>query len=645
VRSYRNPFRSRTSEQETRQGLQRFLRTYGAGALDLLPEEVWDRLVVLQSAPGAGKTSLMRIFTSEALREIAEHADDLPELHERMTAMEAVEDGQIRILGVRLALKKDYQSIDDLRIAPDSAVKVFFRLLDAHIVRRVVEALIDATGAEPEALGWEPGADGAPALERLGGRNAANLLKWSIRSERELLDRLDSVLPQTLTDLRGHHAPYSIRALGGATFTHDGRVLEVRPLLMFDDGQDLGPHQRRALLQALVDRDLDLHRWYAERYQALSAEEIIADGEPGRAYTPIRIEEEAREMGDTSRRGHRTRRFDRLLLDIANRRASNALRTDADEDRPFTGLLDDDRDDARLELVVSELRARLAELAEGNPRYDTWLQMASDWHGYDGAVSCRLLEILIVRDRDRRQDTLFAMPLTEEEFKARSASDLREAAALFLKREFALPFYAGVDRLTKLASENIEQHLNLSGELFEEILACVTLGHPLSIDAARQEAIVWRTSETLWRDIPKRRAHGRDIQRLLLHIAAVGRRETYRAKASYPPGVTGTAISMRDRQLLLDPAWRAKTPGSEELFEALAGAIGHNLLRADLDYAVKNDRWMVLYLNRLLCVRFGLPLGFGGFRERPVAQLCDWMREPLDDHEMVEAPVQQEFAL
>jgi hypothetical protein len=240
---------------------------------------------------------------------------------------------------------------------------------------------------------------------------------------------------------------------------------------------------------------------------------------------------------------------------------------------------------------------------------------------------------------------LFAVPLTEDEFKARSASDLREAAALFLKRDFAVPFYAGVDRLTKLASENIEQHLNVSGELFEEILACVTLGHPLTIDAARQEAIVWRTSEQLWRDIPKRRAYGRHIQRLLLHIAALGRRETYRPKASYPPGVTGTAISMRDRQLLLDPAWRAATPGAEELFEALAGAIGHNLLRADLDYAVKNNRWMVLYLNRLLCVRFGLPLGFGGFRERAIAQLCDWMREPVDDNAMVEAPVQEALAL
>jgi hypothetical protein len=103
---------------------------------------------------------------------------------------------------------------------------------------------------------------------------------------------------------------------------------------------------------------------------------------------------------------------------------------------------------------------------------------------------------------------------------------------------------------------------------------------------------------------------------------------------------------MRDRQRLIDPNWRSEVEGAEELFVALAGAIGHNLLSADLDYAVKDDRWMVLYLNRLLCARFGLALGLGGIRERPVEELCAWMVDdrPSED-DIVEPPLQEQFAI
>jgi hypothetical protein len=101
---------------------------------------------------------------------------------------------------------------------------------------------------------------------------------------------------------------------------------------------------------------------------------------------------------------------------------------------------------------------------------------------------------------------------------------------------------------------------------------------------------------------------------------------------------------MRDRDRLLNPNVRARIPGAEELYAALHGAIGHNLLRAQTDYSVKNERWMVLYLNRLTCVRYGLPLGYGGFRERSLETMCQWMLHDVED--AVEEPAQQvlEFA-
>ena len=36
---------------------------------------------------------------------------------------------------------------------------------------------------------------------------------------------------------------------------------------------------------------------------------------------------------------------------------------------------------------------------------------------------------------------------------------------------------------------------------------------------------------------------------------------------------------------------------------------------------------MVFYLNRLLCVQFGLPLGRGGWRHRPLEELNAWLEK------------------
>jgi hypothetical protein len=48
---------------------------------------------------------------------------------------------------------------------------------------------------------------------------------------------------------------------------------------------------------------------------------------------------------------------------------------------------------------------------------------------------------------------------------------------------------------------------------------------------------------------------------------------------------------------------------------------------------------MVLYLNRLLCPHFGLPLGYGGFKEKKLKDLATWLdpgyREPIKDEHLI----------
>lgn len=413
-------------------------------------------------------------------------------------------------------------------------------------------------------------------------------------------------------------------------------------MILFDDGQELAPSQRDLLLDALYDRELRLGRWYTERYSAMEPEDLIGDGEPRRSSRPVRLESEARRMGSVTRRGTRTRRFERLLADIADRRASPLLREYDNEHRSFVELLDAD-DGAELvpraDQATAKIRDRLASLLDEAERYLAWFQEADALEPLERALRWREIEILISRDHGRAEIALFDLPLTEQERKERSGSNIRESAELWLRREFGIPYYFGAQRLGKLSAENIEQYLNLSADMFDEMLAGISLRQGAVVSRLRQDSALTAASDQFWADIPERRVGGRAIQQLLRHIAKMCRSETYRPTAPYAPGVTGTALSMRDRARLLDPVARSKIQGAQELFAALHGAIGHNLLRAETDRAVKNDYWMVLYLNRLTCARYGLPLGYGGFRERSLEEMSRWMVTDVEDE--VEGAVQE----
>ena len=77
MRPHWNPFRSRSTEQQ--RDVRSFLRNFGAGVLEMLPETLWDRPLVIHSAPGGGKTTLMRLFAADSLIQIADRLDDFEE--------------------------------------------------------------------------------------------------------------------------------------------------------------------------------------------------------------------------------------------------------------------------------------------------------------------------------------------------------------------------------------------------------------------------------------------------------------------------------------------------------------------------------------------------------------------------------------
>src|SRR5687768_9078223 len=158
---YVNPFYARASEQY--RDARQFVTTFGAGALDMLPEALWDRLVLLRSSPGAGKTSLMRLFTVENLEWARSRTKSTEPLYRQLVEMGAIDGHGLRKLGILVNLDRDYKSLLDLPISAALSRRLFLRLLDIRIVVGAMRAALVLANRS------FPGDIGDLELEDLGG--------------------------------------------------------------------------------------------------------------------------------------------------------------------------------------------------------------------------------------------------------------------------------------------------------------------------------------------------------------------------------------------------------------------------------------------------------------------------------------------
>ena len=102
----RNPFLIRTAEQA--ESDDQFLSLFSLAVLDLLPEDgSWNRFQPIVSAPGGGKSTLLRLFTPRVLTSIANsrHEADFANLVQRLTKIDAIDSHGVQLLGVLVNAK------------------------------------------------------------------------------------------------------------------------------------------------------------------------------------------------------------------------------------------------------------------------------------------------------------------------------------------------------------------------------------------------------------------------------------------------------------------------------------------------------------------------------------------------------------
>jgi hypothetical protein len=621
----RNPFRLRTSKRSVRD--EQFVRLFAAGALDLLndADEPWAGVVFLRSAPGGGKTTLLRLLTPGPLKKIFRLQDeqDVRPTREALLKVGAITADGLAILGVMIGFTNEYRDLDDISDTAGRAKGVFRALINARIVLATLRALLERSEKSyPDDLGqlqasWEP-VDGSTLPAEATGEE---LHKWASQIEDGVFDVLDDLggegtpLPRPVSGLEALHW------LSTATLADATGPIELKRVLLLDDLQFLSDEQSGWLRETLTNARASCGIWIAERLEALPADDLLAEGAlEDRDYDgEIRLERRWRKRGVA---------YVKFVDQIADLRAHEA---DGFEGRSFFPALAEDLDpvvwDKVFETQSAEIERRLVARVGHHQRYEQWLAQRRAVSGSprDRALAWRELEVLIERDLAKAQKAFDFDARTEDDLSDKENSAVRAAAEVFLSREAKAPIYFGRQKLAMLSSSNVDQFVELAGDLFEELAAksAGRRGGDSSLNAERQHAILKRAAERRWEGIPRRVPRGYEARRFLEAVGAFCQNQTYRASAPYPPGVTGFGITMQDRTRLIGDTGAANA--FSELRAMLAALVSQNLLEPILDHKNKGESLIIFYLNRVLCAHFDLPLGYGGWRKKSLKELTDWL--------------------
>jgi hypothetical protein len=625
VKDVRNPFRLQTAESIDSDS--DFLRLFGHGVLDLLPEDaLTGRPLFIRSAPGGGKTSLLKLFTPSVLQHLMamKGRDALKDVFAKVKGLGAVSDHDVGVLSVMLPCARTFPALADVELTPARAKRLLLALIDARIILGALRAVLIVRGLRfPDDLSHltllAPPDDHVPGLTFPCQGIAVQ--RWAENVEQGVADLIDTLMSAENAGPPGHDALLSLKLLDAGCIHFDGKPFDTRWLITFDDVQKLAPTQRAALLEVVVDQRARSTVWLAERFEALSTVELLAHGAlSGRDHLVINLEREWKKG-----------RFEAAVRVIAERRARMAAESaGANAPDAFAPTIEADLDapawQEKTRAALETVRMRVEAFATSKPQYADWVRARAEVEGTvrQQLIKWRTLEILIARQQGKKQMSLLPEPLKAEELEDKDDSDVRAAAELFISKEFGFPYYFGLSKLASLGSFNVEQFIRLAGDLFEESLAAAVMQRRPQLQPERQQRILQGAYDTRVKDLPRRARNGRDVLRFLDAVGQFCHDATHQPNAPYSPGVTGIAILMQERETLLDRAHTVRNPEAAAFAAILGTAIAHNLLHAEMDYKVKGNRYMVLYLNRLLCPKYVLPLQFGGFREKPLREFIAW---------------------
>lgn len=579
--------------------------------IGFVEESFFDKTIFINSSPGGGKTTLLKTFSPEVLWELKENREKetYKDSFKLLNGLGVIDEKQVRLLSINVSCaRENYSLIDDL-YDNGKAVQVFFELLSLRILRRTLEAVLKCNQLDHNELNkitfknipeeWKVIVD--------NNYNGKMLYQWALEEERVLCHSIEEMSIDINTSILYNNLSILSMICNGNILL-SGKPINQKILVMFDDIHALSVKQREMLRNVIFTLRPNLAIWMTQRAIALSKDEIFGNnGQIHREYTFVNINDHVQNDRQA---------FYKALKNVADRRVAISYKDEGLEDKLEKELSKESY--KKLETIKNKIRTKIDELCKGNQNYTNiyeYLQQKKFSSELDCVIAWQVLLILIERERKKAQYVWpFINVFKIEEYEA-ELKKLKKDAEYLVRYNYKLPMYYGMYDLQVISSNNVEQFLDFAGEIFEYRIALDYASKRKKsslISQEEQEKVLRKCAEEKWEDILRTFSKGTEIQKFITNIAKIGIRGLEQNTASYSGGtLTGIGIKSSDIQKELEKGELS------ELMSLLKTCVAYNLLTVqEIKHGNAEDGvvYKVFYLNRWICVKFRLPLGYGGWK-------------------------------
>jgi len=606
----KNPFAQRASEQTTSD--KEFVNLFSPDILKVLPREVFEHKVVFfRSSPGGGKTTLMRSFSPGALHEFLRGKkssnSDLTESFCKLKELGVFSDtDQIGLATIRLSCASGYADLPSG--SNDLSFSMFRGLVDCRIVLNAVNSFLEIyrikDNKDVKNVRFVFNGDNNQLRKIPSDSNAQSLLEWAKSYESDFYDKLDFEFSTEDSKFESNLQLEGPIWLSNVAVYHNDIKCAIKPILVFDDLHKLRKKQRTLIITELIEQRNNITIWLSERTTALESGILSQGVRDGREAKEFRLED----LWSTGGRSSTT--FLKFAQNVLQRRMQNNVILGTS----FQQYLENERELSNESEIIPAIESLF--LTENNSltsnRYDLVVERLDKIKStitIDNLIEFIKLRILTERDKRRTQMEIDFEPISVEELQIKDTSALTSAAELFLRQTTKMPYYFGFEKLTLLASQNIEELLYISSRLYASISRKKSIFSAEEILSAKeQEKEIVKASKAKLNFIPKNHTHGSKAKRLLESIGSYCKEKTYLPTAPYAPGVTG--IRLRRSEMIAMTEGAINRNDLRTLQMVLSECVAENLLLPrESAESTNRDAGTVFYLNRLLCASFDLPLG------------------------------------
>ena len=584
-----------------------FIEALSARLLGYLDEKSLIGTTIIFSVPGSGKSTLLKMLTPTVLQDINNQYENLKykELYDLLHSIGVLDDGNINVIGTVTNMAEDnYRIIEDI-YENGRAISDFFALLSLRLIRRMIVAVCEAQGITEYALVKFRNIPEEYKVMYKDNFNGKELYDWALTKEREICLSINNMEEDHYVNtLFGSLSVFRLLETGNIIVNNN--VINKKTLIMLDDCHTLSKKQRDYLRNTIFGMKSNAVIWMAERKSALTAKELFGEeGAYNRYYSTINLDETI----DSS-----IRQSLKIWEDVSNRRVKMTYPTEQ-----LGTYLDSDSNTVeknKWKIILLEVKERVGLLCKKRKRmyaniyeYVEILVQDSKTDEFQ-AVMWKVLEIMVLRKENNPQYSLDIIPAYEISEYDEQLKTLQKIANFYLRKEYKLPLYYGTETIAMISSRNIYQYIEFAGALFDLRIALDISPRKSkkTVSTKEQDLVIKKLADRKWEMLDTQFVDGAVIKKLLSSIADLGVQSIQNGTASYP-GETFTGIGIKENYF-------------QEMFKNEKYKVSIDLIRKCLsnNFLLKrkisqnNETKTVFYLNRWICIKFRLPLSYGGWK-------------------------------